>query len=163
MLETTTSCSGAEIFSSGRIPAASRGNSTHRDSTAACPSSSINTQLSAQVAEIMRQGMASARGSTAPPSEACTYMTAVSDATALHKQFLQSPQRVDELERELAKMQTPSSVNTANAFPFSNYGYNVEYCPDMDKEVAYVQQAHRDLSQLLARVVPVSSSTGPKA
>ena len=112
-------------FASGRFPATSGGNSTHRESTIACPSSSINTQLSAQVAEIMRQGMASARGITAPPSEARSYMTAVSDATILHKQFNQAQQEIADLKLELAKARPPSSINTASASPYSNYGYNV--------------------------------------
>ena len=71
----------------------------------------------------------SARGSTAPPREAGSYMTAASDATVPHRVLSQAQQRIAELKQELAKMKTSSTVNTAAAaFPFGNYGYNVEYC-----------------------------------
>ena len=68
---------------------------------------------------------------TAPPSEAGSYMTAASDATIPHRVHSQAQQRIAELELELAKMKASSTVNTAAAaFPFRNYGYNVEYCPE---------------------------------
>ena len=58
-------------------------------------------------------------------------MTAVSDAIVPQRVHSQAQQRIAELEQELAKMKTSSAVNTAAAaaFPFSNYGYSVEYCP----------------------------------
>ena len=69
-------------FSSAQFPA-TRGDNFSQGSSAVWPSSS-NNQLAVQVAKIMRQGMSMARGSTAPPSEAGSYMTAASSATVPH-------------------------------------------------------------------------------
>ena len=54
-------------------------------------------------------------------------MTAISDATTMQRHHSHA-QRIAELEQELAKMKTSSTVNTANAFPFGKYGYNVMLC-----------------------------------
>ena len=74
--------------------------------------------------------MSSARGSTAPLSEAGSYMTAASDEPTLQMQLHHKTLGVTQQERDLAKMQTSSSVNTACAFPFSNYGFNADTCQD---------------------------------
>ena len=79
--------------------------------------------------------MSVARGSTAPPSEAGSYMTAMSEATVQQRVLTQAQQRIAELEQELAKAKAPAAVNTAAAFPFGNFGnfgYNVEYCSELE-------------------------------
>ena len=58
-------------------------------------------------------------------------MSAASEAPISHRVHSQAQQRIIELEQELAKMKASSSVNAAAAaFPFGNYGYNVEYCSE---------------------------------
>ena len=115
-------------FPSGRFPSPSLGNDSYQGGTTAWPPGSSNQhQLAVQVPEMVMQ-MSSARGSTAPPSEAGSYMTAASDVQTLQMQLHQSTQRVAQLERDLASMQTSPSINTASAFPFSNYGFNAEFC-----------------------------------
>ena len=88
-------------------------------------------------------------------------MTAASDAAMPHRVHSQAHQRIAELEQELAKMKASSTVNTAAAaFPFSNYGYNVEYCSEHEdnlRPVAVTPSFARPKDML--RLLAVTSSS----
>ena len=94
--------------------------------------------MMAHLAERMNQ-MNMARGSTAPPSEVGSYMTATSDSMVPQQVHTQAQQRIAQLEKELAKSQAAATINAAAAasFPLSNYGYNVELCPGPPAEPLY--------------------------